>query len=71
MMPVDWSKLEEYFVRVFEAMGQIERQDVIDLAFANDEPDDVIDAIDALGSRVFRSIDDARAFLVSQSYVQG
>jgi hypothetical protein len=29
----------------------------------------VIDAIDAIGSRVFRSVDDAKAFLVGQSWV--
>jgi hypothetical protein len=68
-MAVPWSKVEPYFEQAFAAQGQIERQDVIDLAFAADESDDVIDAIDAIGSRVFRTIDDAKAFLKSQSQV--
>lgn len=69
MAAVRWEEIEPYFVQVFEATGQIERQDVIDLAFAEDESDDVIDAIDAMGSRVFRTIDDAKDFLQSQNYV--
>jgi hypothetical protein len=70
-MAVPWSKVEPYFEQAFAAQGQIERQDVIDLAFAQDESDDVIDAIDAVGSRVFRTLDDAKAFLVSQNQVEG
>jgi hypothetical protein len=69
MAAVQWEKIEPYFVQVFEATGQIERQDVIDLAFAEDESDDVIDAIDAIGSRVFRTVEDAKNFLKSQNYV--
>jgi hypothetical protein len=68
-MPVPWSKVEPYFQDAFAAQGQIEREDVINLAFAEGESDDVIDAIDAIGSRVFRSVDDAKAFLVGQSWV--
>ncbi len=69
-MAVPWSKVEPYFEQAFAAQGQVERQDVIDLAFAADESDDVVDAIDAIGSRVFRTLDDAKAFLVSQNQVQ-
>jgi hypothetical protein len=70
-MAVPWSKVEPYFEQAFAAQGQVERQDVIDLAFAADESDDVVDAIDAIGSRVFRTLDDAKAFLVSQKQVEG
>jgi hypothetical protein len=70
-MAVPWSKVEPYFEQAFAAQGQVERQDVIDLAFAADESDDVVDAIDAVGSRVFRTLDDAKAFLVSQKQVEG
>jgi hypothetical protein len=69
-MAVPWSKVEPYFEQAFAAQGQVERQDVIDLAFAADESDDVVDAIDAIGSRVFRTLDDAKAFLVSQNQVE-
>jgi hypothetical protein len=70
-MAVPWSKVEPYFEEAFAAQGQVERQDVIDLAFAADESDDVIDAIDAIGSRVFRTIEAAKEFLVSQHQVEG
>lgn len=69
-MAVPWSKIEPYFEQAYAAQGQVERQDVIDLAFAEDEPDEVIDAIDAIGSRVFRTIDDAKAFLKGQNWVE-
>jgi hypothetical protein len=68
-MAVPWSKVEPYFQDAFAAQGQIEREDVINLAFGEDESDDVIDAIDAIGSRVFRSVEDAKAFLVGQNWV--
>lgn len=69
-MAVAWSKIEGYFEQAFALQGQVERQDVIDLAFAEDESDDVIDAIDAVGSRVFRSVEDAKNFLKSQNLVE-
>ncbi len=69
MAAVPWSKVEPYFEDAFAAQGQVERQDVIDLAFGADESDDVIDAIDAIGSRVFRTIDAAKDFLKGQNLV--
>jgi hypothetical protein len=36
---------------------------VLDLAFSENESDEVTDAIDAIGSRVFPSIEAAKAFL--------
>jgi len=69
MAAVPWEKIEPYFVSAFETFGQVERQDVIDLAFADEASDDEIDAIDAIGSRVFRTIDDAKAFLAGQNLI--
>jgi hypothetical protein len=69
MASVPWSKVEPYFVDAFAIQGQIEREDVINLAFAEDESDDVIDAIDAIGSRVFRTVEDAKNFLKGQNLV--
>jgi len=68
-MPVPWSKLEDYFLTAFEANGQGERQDVIDLAFAEDEADEVIDAIDYIGSRVFRTVEAAKDFLKTTNQI--
>ncbi len=70
MAAVQWSSIEPYFVEVFEANGQVEREDVINLAFADDANDDMIDAIDAIGSRVFRTVDAAKDFLKGQNLVQ-
>ena len=41
----------------------------MDLADADLASDDVIDAIDAIGSRVFPTIDAAKSFLESQGYI--
>ena len=69
MAAVPWSKIESYFADAFAIQGQIEREDVINLAFAEDESDDVIDAIDAIGSRVFRTVEAAKDFLKGQNWV--
>jgi hypothetical protein len=69
MAAVSWSAIEPYVRSAFEAQGRVERADVIDLAYDNNADDDVIDAIDAIGSRVFNSPDDVRAFLAGQNLV--
>jgi hypothetical protein len=42
---------------------------VIDLAYVENADDDIIDTIDAIGSRVFSSPQDVRDFLVGQKLV--
>jgi|GEM_PF-840271 len=69
MAAIDWALIETYITDAFEQHGQVERADVIELAYAENADDDVIDTIDAIGSRVFKSTDDVRAFLVSQKLV--
>jgi hypothetical protein len=69
MAAVDWSMLEPYVMGAYEEHGRIERADVIDLAYGENADDDVIDTIDAIGSRVFNTPEDVRAFLVSQKLV--
>jgi hypothetical protein len=69
MAAVAWETIEPFFSQAFVGRGQVEREDVINLAFAASASDDVVDAIDALGSRVFRSVDDARAFLAGEGLV--
>jgi hypothetical protein len=68
-MPVSWSQIEPYVRAAYETHGRVERADVIDLAYEDDASDEVIDAIDAIGSRVFNTVEDVRAFLVSQHMV--
>ena len=69
MAAVDWSLLEPYVLAAYEDHGRIERADVIDLAYGENADDDVIDTIDAIGSRVFGAPEDVRQFLVAQKLV--
>ena len=70
-MAIAWSAIEPYVRSAYDQHGRVERADVIDLAYADNADDDVIDAIDAIGSRVFNSPDDVRAFLTGQNHVTG
>ena len=69
MAAVDWALLEPYVQSAYEQHGRIERADVIDLAYGENADDEVIDTIDAIGSRVFNSPEDVRTFLVGQKLV--
>ncbi len=69
MAAVDWALLEPFVQSVYEQHGRIERADVIELAYGGNADDDVIDTIDAIGSRVFNSPEDVRTFLVGQKLV--
>ena len=69
MPAVDWALLERFVQSAYEQHGRIERADVIDLAYGENADDDVIDTIDAIGSRVFNTPDDVRAYLVGQKLV--
>ena len=69
MAAVKWDSVSGYIDEAFNFKGQIERADVISLAEMDNASDDVIDALDAIGSRVFKSISDARDFLIAQKYV--
>ena len=68
-MAVAWSQLEQYVRGAHEQQGRVERADVIDLAYDDNVGDDVIDVIDAIGSRVFNTPDDVKAFLFTQGLV--
>jgi hypothetical protein len=68
-MAIAWSSIEEYVTRAHELQGRVERADVIDLAYEDNADDDVIDAIDAIGSRVFKTPDDVKAFLSGQNLI--
>lgn len=70
-MAVDWTALEPFITSAFETHGRVERADVVDLAYDASADDDVIDTLDAIGSRVFNTPDDVKAFLVGQNLVNG
>ncbi len=71
MAAVAWSTIQPFVQRAFDQQGRVERADVIDFAYAENADDDVIDTIDALGSRVFRSVEDVQTFLAGQNLVSG
>lgn len=69
-MAVRWSDIEPYLRATFEATGQVERAEAVNRAFAENASDDVIDTLDAIGSRVFQTLDAAREFLVTQGLIE-
>lgn len=69
-MAVQWSAVEPYLRATFEATGQVERAEAVNRAFAENASDDVIDTLDAIGSRVFQTLDAARDFLIAQGLVE-
>ena len=59
-MPAPWSDYEEIVQHTVEAG----RSDFIDICYANDVSDDVIDGFDALDGRfTFKSVEEAREAL--------
>ncbi len=66
---VKWDSISKYLEQAHVNFGQIERADVLELADKAGANDDVVDALDAIGSRVFRSVADAKKFLLTTSYV--
>lgn len=69
MAAVDWALLEPYVQAAYEEHGRIERADVIDLAYGENADDEVVDTLDAIGSRVFNAPQDVKDFLVGQKLV--
>ncbi len=69
-MAVKWSSIEPYLRATYEASGQVERAEAVNRAFAEDASDDVIDTLDAIGSRVFQNPVAAKEFLLSQGLVE-
>jgi hypothetical protein len=69
-MPAKWSRVAPYIEQGFALSGRVERTEIIDRAYDDAADDDIVDAIDALGSRVFNTVDDAKRFLVTQGAVE-
>jgi len=69
-MPVKWSKIAPYIEAGFAAESRVERAGIVDKAFDDGADDDVVDALDMLGSRVFNTVEEAKAFLVAQGAVE-
>jgi hypothetical protein len=69
-MAVKWSAVAPYIEHGFATGGQVTRSPIVDAAEDDSAPDAVVDALDGLGSRVFNTVEDAKAFLISQSLVE-
>ncbi len=69
-MAVKWSKVAPYVEDGFASQGRVERSSIVDAAYDDNADDDVVDALDAFGSRIFSSVDDAKAFLASEGLIE-
>jgi hypothetical protein len=69
-MAVKWSKVAPYIENGLASRGNVERSSIVDAAYDDAADDDVVDAIDAMGSRVFNSVEEAKQFLLSQGAVE-
>lgn len=56
-MPANWSEIEALVKPWFDQGLTPDRNDLVDLAYQNDASDDVVDALDTLGSRPVPSLE--------------
>jgi len=57
MAKAAWNEVEELVKHLFEQGLQPDRQELVDLAFAEDANDDIIDALDSLNGKPVPSLD--------------
>ena len=69
-MAIQWSKVAPYLEGGYADQGRIERASIVDKAYDDGADDDIVDTLDAMGSRVFNSVDEAKQFLLSQGLVE-
>ena len=69
-MAVKWEKVAPYIEGGFAAQMRVERAGIVDAAYNDDADDDIVDTLDALGSRVFNTVDEAKQFLQSQGLIE-
>jgi hypothetical protein len=64
-----WSAIEALVKPVFDSGAQPERQDLVDIAFAADADDDIVDALDSLGGRPIPSLEALREQLAANGAI--
>jgi hypothetical protein len=69
-MPVKWSRIAPYLEGGLANEGRIERSAIVDKAYDDAADDDVVDTLDAIGSRIFLSLEEAKNFLASQGLIE-
>ncbi len=70
-MAVSWDQVAPYIEGVYSNSGRVERSEAVDAAYDAGAADEVVDTLDAMGSRVFPTPDAAKEFLVSQKLIEG
>ena len=69
MANVSWQDISQHVQDAFDTTGRVERRVILEFAEVANAPDDIIDAIDAIGSRVFPDVESAKSFLESQGQI--
>ena len=68
-MPAKWTDVEALVKHLFEAGMQPDRQELVDLAFAADAEDDVIDALDSLNGKPVPSLESLKQQLEANQQI--
>lgn len=68
-MAAKWSDVEDLVKHLFEQGLQPDRQELVDLAFAENANDDVIDALDSLNGKPVPSLDSLKQQLEANGQV--
>ena len=68
-MPASWTDVEALVKHLFEAGLQPDRQELVDLAFAEDANDDVIDALDSLKGKPVPSLESLKQQLEANKQI--
>lgn len=66
-MPADWSQIEALVKPWFDQGLTPDRNDLVDLAYQNDADDDIVDALDTLGSRPIASLESLKEQLTANN----
>jgi hypothetical protein len=69
MAQVDWAAVEAVAAPLFAAGAAPERADLVEAAFAAGADDDLVDALDSLGSRPIPSLDALREQLAANGVI--
>ena len=68
-MPAKWTDVEALVKHLFDAGMQPDRQELVDLAFAEDANDDVIDALDSLNGKPVPSLESLKQQLEANKQI--
>jgi hypothetical protein len=68
-MAAQWSDVEDLVKHLFEQGLQPDRQELVDLAFAENANDDVIDALDSLNGKPVPSLDSLKSQLEANGQI--